>query len=120
MREIKFRAWDKEDKQMHEVDMLQWSDTLRVTCNGEYHEPNEKYELMQYTGFKDCNGNEVYEGDIIKTDESLEIIEWNEALGDAGCTYGSGWSICSDGYHKVTGNIYEVIGNIYENPELLK
>lgn len=71
--------------------------------------------LMQYTGLKDKNGVEIYEGDIIECDNEKHLISWNNE---------------QSGFWPFTtriGNLYErirlgfeVIGNIYENPELLK
>ena len=86
-------------------------------------------EIMQFTGLKDKNGKEVYEGDLIdvKTDKVhfISEIEWNETCGcfefqdtenswcglDAIYVYKNGQSLF--------GGFVEVIGNIYENPELL-
>ena len=76
---------------------------------------------MQYTGLKDKNGVEIYEGDIVKWGEFKMEIFWGE---DIGIGYGFCWrNIRGNGsYHEsMTGFIdeYEVIGNIYENKELL-
>ncbi len=57
-REIKFRIWDKESKWMISFENM----NLSIIRN---REP-ERFELMQYTGLKDKNGKEIYEGDIIE------------------------------------------------------
>src|ERR1035437_2744061 len=112
MREIKFRAWDKEKKEL-----WSWEDMALVTFIGVTQDP--RMTLMQYTGLKDKNGKEIYEGDIVSgyANPSVVVIEpdigfgtrlpnklWNGLL--------KTWINSSVGC--------EVIGNIYENPELLK
>ena len=68
MREIKFRAWDKKEKEMVEVCQINWHDPYGITIshNGSWHNDIADYELMQYTGLKDKNGKEIYEGDIFE------------------------------------------------------
>jgi len=102
-REIKFRAWDREEKRMidyfHETYL--WEDYQ-----------SDRYGVMQYTGLHDKNGKEIYEGDIIKTPYGMSRIF--ERLG---C-----WFVEMQkelGYFTIDEPI-EVIGNIYENPDLLK
>ena len=78
----------------------------------------KKDTVGQYTGMKDSNEKEVYEGDIVSTydeDEELATIEWGDDTLKFMVTHGN---VCSD-----LGEYYpreiEVIGNIYDNPELL-
>ena len=105
-REIKFRAWDK---------------TLKVMAGpfvfGQMVGPTDVFEFLQYTGLKDKNGKEIYEGDVVRSFndywdgcESLDLICW---WGDGEWSFG-GHPWCEVGEEKC-----EVIGNIYEHPEPL-
>ena len=103
MREIKFRAWDTTLKRL--IPKPRWQ-----TC---YNDVNSI--LMQYTGLKDKNGKEIYEGDIVKSnDHSIWVVKWD-------CDYAS-FMIQSFGNRGLSWLMHitpEVIGNIYENPELV-
>jgi uncharacterized phage protein (TIGR01671 family) len=125
-REFKFRAWDKENKIMMPVCCWEMC-AVGYISTGSYNDRNGKektggviqeYEIMQYTGLKDKNGKEIYEGDIVKIDWQDErysivigVVEWikkeSRIYFGAGCTSEVSWS-------------HETIGNIYENPELLE
>ena len=105
-REIKFRAWDKKNKEM-----------AVSTSHLESWFDNAKYELMQYTGIKDKNGKEVYEGYIILfQDEPKYKSTWEVRWQSFGFRLvdGIGYRILeSETYPKVSEN-GEVISNIYE------
>ena len=111
MREIKFRAWDTHWRKMDfgRVDLL-----LRT---------KDDSKVMQYTGLKDKNGVEIFEGDVCKYKNSspscpdtIFAISWDNKQTRFCETYstyiGDGSFLCSDKL--------EIIGNIYQNPELLK
>lgn len=126
MRDIKFRAWDLKRKEMHSVrDMYfdtrtpQLDYFITKSSQATYHANCESFELMQYTGLKDKNGVEIYEGDILNYGDYKNL---HEVVFRNACFWGE-----SIEYGKPTGiGIYnaledlEVVGNIYENPELLE
>lgn len=135
MREIKFRAWNKDEKIMcyeNEDQSAGYLDgwiasgiqVINQTLNSDFIK--QRYDFMQYTGLKDKNGKEIYEGDILE-DEEVRIKVLYELDGFYGqimklkkvCGTEVGLK-----YHlsffQDDGNDVEVIGNIYDNPELLK
>ena len=112
MREIKFRAWHKEEKRMSEPFEL-GEDIIYDTNNNYLGTIYDELAIMQYTGLKDKNGREIYEGDICRLwypdGYKLGVVEFKN-----GCFY---WNSNSVGFWNEE---LEVIGNIYENPELLE
>lgn len=118
----KFRAWDKVFKEMVQVNALVLDEqVVKVTYkNGNVaKEDMKEYELMQSTGLKDKNGKEIFEGDVL-TSQNYPVngvVEFRTDLG-LWVHYLKGYS-----YFEYLGNvagIKEIIGNIYENPELLE
>lgn len=123
MREIKFRAWDSKYKKMSSFKSMQNSAVFAIAngLDSDQFIVLPKYEnitLMQYTGLKDKNGTEIYEGDILNHHYHKEIgdIRWEEKRATFLLFYTDG---LKDGLLSVDSPSYEVIGNIYENPELL-
>ena len=142
MRKIKFRAWDKDYKYMNHKVMVGnvwdeesyhahmiWVDRKDVDyeCESGWmnFDEHSNIELMQYTGLKDKNGTEIYEGDILSTDldRPYLIVEFRNGAFMFQC-HGNGKDYYD--FMATTGENYdftkyhEVIGNIYENPELLE
>jgi len=125
MREIKFRAWDKNRtgaylSLVYQNDQELWEylrdledDKRRYECD---------FELMQFTGLKDKNGKMIFEGDVVKNQLG---ISWSifysdisssfrmQKIGEEYTEYDTLAMHISDIFH------FEIIGNIYENPELL-
>jgi uncharacterized phage protein (TIGR01671 family) len=115
VREIKFRAWDKVVKAMAGDNM--------VRNNFMWVSQTENFILMQYTGLKDKNGNEIYEGDIVKGHYWMNGKTDNRIIGEieyVGCCFLVTGINQYKGLREELNSIFEVIGNIYENPELLK
>lgn len=132
MREIKFRAWLPDRKRMlYDGSWFETrvgfadsgGDKLLVGGEGVFlksmYDNGHPYKLaatpMQYTGLKDRNGKEIYEGDIVKCYGGTE----NEIVGDI-YWYKGGFSVRTvDTFWSPAEKDWGVIGNIYENPDLL-
>ena len=121
MREIKFRAWDKEEKKMvYDVEYAYDGYPIDTASSfGEMLDCPDFYNVMQYTGLKDKNDKEIYEGDIVhfKTLRSKEYIGEVKSYEDAA----SFFVVVKKHYMECLDDVYElkVLGNIYENKELL-
>lgn len=121
---MKYRAWDKEFKEMVQVNALVLDEqVIKATYkNGNVvKEDMKNYELMQSTGLKDKNGKEVFVGDIIKCTRGCPHEVYMEKeyagtfIGGMPAVYLKG---LLSGY--AWNESEEIIGNIYENPELLE
>ena len=126
-RQIKFRAWDKEDEEWLERFYVSgYGDVMAVQGNyyPEEIESVENVVLMQYTGIKDKNGKEIYEGDVVNYFGTKGIIKFGEfgVSTDPGSGYQMvvGWFVENGLDCRSPGDEDEVIGNIYENLELLE
>lgn len=130
MREILFRAWDRNTNKMLYVSDNQWTETI-----GKMLDSFEDEDLMQWTGLKDKKGKEIYEGDIIKISygtvnfENKKEIVTDVYFEKAAFRYrhkdGSGSVLDFNsvkivrGYECITQDV-EIIGNRFQNPELIK
>ena len=117
MREIKFRAWST----YHGKKRMVYFGS-KFTSEDMKEEPN--WRIMQYTGLKDKNGKEIYEGDVVQVNHPHKNrkyrgqVIWNEYRWTGKDFFFSHLDVPQDLFCEGTEYI-EVIGNIYENPELL-
>lgn len=139
-RPIKFRVWDQKDKkyllpEKQGFVILPTMPSFGVTIPYENHSnPGNidedcidladadllmgRYELEQYTGLKDKNGKEIYEGDIVRFgiwgDEKVGVANYSDVFGSYEVFTSKGYII-----QTLFAARGEVIGNIHENPELI-
>jgi len=129
MREIKFRAWDKKFNIMcYTFPNLFYINLKGQVINTSVGDVSEDWVLQKYTGLKDKNGKEIYEGDII----SLRICKLSKielgrtmkaqvAYFELKAAFGLKEAIrYFSNMLSIERRTIEVLGNIYENPELLK
>jgi uncharacterized phage protein (TIGR01671 family) len=110
----KFRAWHKDAKEMFHSSparIFAWKD-----------EENQPMEIMQYTGLKDKNGKEIYEGDILKgygKEITRYVVAFTNGSFDLYHNFGR-WGLLHRMYELDMRDMPpEIIGNIHENPDLL-
>lgn len=134
MREIKFRAFDKEGNNYSKwkpqmVYPENWKEAIETDTRFPHPYKSNRYEFMQFTGMKDSKDVEIYEDDVIRfldgeitsTESGMDCDEYWEVGRVYWCDKKQGWDVTNrndvdwiDCWSDV-----EIIGNIYENPELL-
>ena len=146
IRDIKFRAWNKNTKKMYKIGQITFEKGIwnYQPDDREYIGMSIPYQpsfiLMQYTGLKDKNGKEIYEGDIVTgtdypfIDEGKQsyvgIVVFYDDVASFGYEYycvrkdkrgiSNGINNEFEANENLICNDLEVIGNIYDNPELLE
>lgn len=117
----RFRAWLKEDKEMIDVDEMHFKNgELDFVGNGiTWMYKKSDIVLMQSTGFKDKNGKEIFEGDIVDSEDGIlsGVVEFRPDLGmwtNSLLRYNNFERLCC------IANSREIIGNIWEHLELVE
>lgn len=112
----RFRAWLKNDKEMIDVDEIHWyNGNFEFIGDGiTFQRLADEVELMQSTGLFDKNGQEIFEGDILK-----DGSEYGRVVYDPDRTM---WRVYGKDFDDALSDWWtgRVVGNIYENPELLE
>jgi hypothetical protein len=127
VREIKFRAWDIRKEKMRGCMEIIWFEDGSLRVNATESEVNyeplvnvndgvQECILMQYTGLKDKNGKEIYEGDVLKGRKYLITVTFYKGM-FSGKQHGINYTEPLASWEM---SCFEVIGNIYQNPDLIK
>jgi uncharacterized phage protein (TIGR01671 family) len=141
MREFKFRVWCKGKSDNPNFNKQKWFDINDVILNKYFprlfNQNDDNFVIQQYTGLKDRDGKDIYEGDIVMSiyNKEIALVDFNNE------NYGKvlGWNLLSIAffdpkqdrfvnteqvpveyyYGKSPGENWVIIGNIFQNPELL-
>lgn len=124
MRDIKFRAWDIQNQEMTSAPMRNiyrnkyslFGDIYLL--QKEMFKDTVRVELMQYTGLKDKNDVEIYEGDIVNVNHCGGTPRYEKVKFYANAGFASVHPFTDSGHHWSSYRC-EIVGNIYENKDLL-
>ena len=127
MRDIKFRIWDTENNEMLKVQELDFEPTfyggriaIRPDQYNDYFD-TEDMILMQYTGLKDKNGTEIYEGDIIQYEDITKgLVRYSEKYAQYVLVNTGSVKDEFEPLGDYNMEVFEIIGNEYDNPDLLE
>ena len=128
MKNLKFRAWNKEEKNwigqgfngigLTLSGIASWLDGGEMVCD-----VDDYVEIMQYTGCNDITGKEIYEGDIVKIDYGDELLIGTMEFYDFAWCIKSKYKNGKNLYYPIfceDVDLIEILVNIYENPEILE
>lgn len=125
-REIKYQAWISELNKMVQVvsHNFEVGGTHFKDLNGREYFINKGVILREYTGLKDKDGKEIFEGDVLHAKGFWGIyIVWDKENARFGIL-NTDWVVSQGHITKMPifelSSVYEIVGNIYENPELLE
>ena len=125
MRELKFRVWSEEDKEYRtDLNVFRLHGGKIICTSPVYSLEGDRFDIEQYTGLKDKNGKEIYEGDIVEED-----IDFNSKMTDGTFKYRVYWDECwaldPIGKESIHDELWQtnlsrrIIGNIHEDQVLL-
>ena len=124
MREIKFRCWDRFKQRWSNYKIndgtVYFMDKNTGVWYGSYNKRYKDFNLMQYTGVKDKNNKEIYEGDILFESSGENYYKVVFENGSFRAEFKGDFEEYSFDLIDVVAQSCEIVGNIYENPELLK
>ena len=117
MREIKFRGYNGEKWLFGNLEINYKTKQACISDNCFWRRPVRFDTVGQFTGLKDCKGQEIYEGDVLRDPDgkTLEVV-WNNGAGS--------WECAHEDYHFLFImryiDVMTVIGNVHDSPKLLE